>query len=126
MKKIILFAAALALTGCSSFSLDVATRDDFRKAAAVAIATYADVYQPAVLAYGSLPPCPAALLCREPEVHAKMKALDLAAVRSIDAAEAVLTGNAASRGEVERAIAAVVEAEIAIASAAGRFVKKEK
>lgn len=125
MKKLLLAASILALSGCASFDLDVATRDDLRKAATVAIATYADVYQPAVLAYGGLPPCPAALLCREPEVHAKLKALDLAAVRSIDAAESVITGDVASRGEVERAISAIVEAEVAIAAAAGRFVKKE-
>lgn len=119
MKKTIALAFALALSGCASS----APSNDLRRGFAVAAATYADVFQPAVIAYGNLPACPAAVLCRNPATHAKLKAVDLAAVRTIEAARASARAADFDAAKVSAAIVAIAEAESAIANA-GALISK--
>lgn len=133
MKKLIALGAlvgALTLGGCAWLQQqagDSPAAADALKAAQVAITTYADVYQPAVLAYGQLPACPhptpSGSVCRDPAVHAKLKAVDLAASRSIEAARAVLEGSLTDSGQITAMIQSIGSAETAIA-AAGAVLKQ--
>lgn len=120
--KMLLVAGALALSlgGCTAFQNlagNSPVAADAIKGAQVAITTYADVYQPAVIAYGNLPACPAATLCRDPATHAKLKAVDLAVSKSIAAGQAVLEGSVADTGQITAMLQAIMSAEAAIAAA---------
>lgn len=111
-------ALALSLGACSTIQ-NSAVGDDAIKATQVAITTYADIYQPAVLTYGNLPLCQpsAPPLCRDPVVHAKLKAVDLAASTAIDAARQVLNANVQDAGQLTAALQAIINAETTIAQA---------
>lgn len=113
----VLTGALTGLAGCALFP--TTAQDSARKAVGIALTTYADVYQPAVLVYGSLPDCPSVVLCKERAVLNKLKAVDAAATASIVAAQPVLHGDLPDKGELEAAVRAVQAAEIAIASAPG-------
>lgn len=125
MKRLFLIAATAALLcGCQAIQGSIgdnATKDAM-KAAQVAITTYADIYQPAVIAYGQLPECPAATFCRETAIFNKLKGADLAVTTSIVAAQEVLEGKAKDTGQITAAILAIGAAEQAIA-ASGAMVK---
>lgn len=127
--KMLIVAGALALTslgGCAAIQNAAGNSPvaaDAIKGAQVAIATYADIYQPAVIAYGNLPVCPTAALCRDPAVHAKLKAIDKATVTSIEAAQAVLRGNLTDAGQITTAMQAILNAENQIV-AAGVVLKR--
>lgn len=119
MIKALSFAAVgLLMGGCALFSGPAG--QDALKGAQAAITTYVDVYQPAILAYGQLPVCgsaPVVVLCHDKAVYAKLKAVDLAATKSIVAAQAVIEGSTSDTGtEISDALSAISAAERAIAS----------
>lgn len=121
--KRMLFAAALAgmalLGGCALLP-DNATTADAKQAVQVALTTYADVYQPAVIAYGKLPACPnptpSGSICHSVALYAKLAAADAAVTKSIVAAQAVLEGTATDTGQLLNALTAIQNAEVSIAS----------
>lgn len=120
MKKLLFAGLALAgllvaLSGCALLP-DNATTADAKKAVQVALTTYADVYQPALLSYGRLPPCPAQGLCHDTVVFAKLAAADKVVTTSIIAAQGVLEGTTADTGQLVAALTAIQQAEIAFAS----------
>jgi len=116
---------ALSLGACALLQKtnpDVAS--DAIRATQVAITTYADVYQPAVIAYGNLPVCNGSTpICRDQALHAKMKAADLAASTAIETARKVMNTNVGDGGELTAAIQAIISAETTIAQA-GAILKK--
>lgn len=113
MKKIVLLTSAFLLAGCAS-NLE----QDAVRSAQIAITTYVDVYQPAVLAYGRLPQCgpSAPVICHDIFVYADLKAADLATTKSILAARAVISGKPGAGTELSEALAAISAAERSIAS----------
>ncbi len=115
MRKLIFAVIATGmLTGCTTGLEQDAVRGSY-----IAINAYADVYQPAVLMYGQLPPCGpnAPKLCHDKDVYADLKAADLAATKSILAARAVLSGKSSVTGtELSDAMTAIGAAEMRIAS----------
>lgn len=113
MKRLFIPLAALALCGCSLIP-DNATTADAKKAVQAALTTYADVYQPAVIAYGNLPVCPSAPICHDKLVYAKLAAADSAVTKSITAAQAVLEGSASDTGQLTAALTAIQAAEATI------------
>jgi hypothetical protein len=119
--KMLVLAGSLALSLGACAALQKASPDvasDAIRATQVAITTYADVYQPAVIAYGNLPVCDGSTpICRDQAVHAKMKALDLAASTAIEAARKVMATNVGDSGELTAAIQAIMNAETTIAPA---------
>lgn len=125
MKKLLLIAAAAALLcGCQAIQGTIggdATKDAM-KASQVAITTYADIYQPAVIFYGHLPACPDAIICKDANTLQNLKAVDLAATTSIIAAQEVLEGKAKDTGQITAAVLAIAQAEQTIA-ASGALVK---
>lgn len=112
MKRLIAIFALVALAGCATNSPDV------KQAARIAITTYADIYQPAVLTYGKLPNCEpqvVSFICKDPAVLVKLKAADLAVTNSIVAAQPILDGRAIDAGELTAAISAIMQAQSTIA-----------
>jgi hypothetical protein len=110
--------ALLALGGCTLLQGvvgDSATAKDALRGVQASLATYADVYQPAVLAYGHLPPCPYVGLCKDAAVLAQLKEADLKATAAIVAARSVLEGKADSTGQITAALATIQGAEAQIA-----------
>lgn len=116
MKLIRLAAAAalLALAACSTPTGGISS-PGVLKATQVALTTYADVYQPAVLAYGHLPTCPAAAICKDNAVLAKLKAADLAVTNTLVAARPILNGTLPDKGQLTDALVAIQQAEATIA-----------
>lgn len=121
-KFLILPLIAVVLSGCALFQGSAAGNDAL-KATKLALTTYADVYQPAVIAYGSLPACPGAVLCKNAATLTKMKAVDAAAVATITAAQGVLEGKSTDSGQLAQAQQAISVAEQQIAAAAGPLIK---
>lgn len=94
-----------------------AAADDALKATKVVLTGYVDIYQPAVIAYGSLPDCPGATLCRDRVVLDKLKAADAAAMAVLQTAMNVIDGKTQdSGGDVQRALSAIQAAEVQIAA----------
>ena len=119
----ILFAATLAV-GVSACALlqQSGTDDEAMRAAKIALTTYADFVQPAIITYGQLPTCGAAApkpLCKDAGAWAKLKAADAAATSSILAAKGVLEGSAADSGQIAQAIADVTAVQAAFKQAKG-------
>lgn len=127
MKKLMLIAAAagLLLAGCADLQSLVGSdvSNDAMQGANVAITTYADVYQPAVITYGRLPACPSAVLCKDPAVFAKLKAIDASVTAAIVAAQGAMKGSVMDSGQITAAIQAIASAEATIA-ASGAMVPK--
>jgi hypothetical protein len=120
MKRFALIAAAaLMLCGCQTIQSAIGSTasTDALQASKAAIATYADVYQPAVIAYGRLPTCPAALLCKDTNVFRNLEVANLAVIKSIVAAQAMLEGTATDSGQIAAAFQAVAQVEASIAAA---------
>lgn len=116
---------ALSLGACQALQQsNSSAANDAIKAAQVAITTYADIYQPAVIAYGNLPVCNGSTpVCRDQAVHAKLKAVDLAASTAIEAARKVMETNVSDAGQITAAVQAIINAETTIAQA-GVLLKK--
>jgi hypothetical protein len=119
----ILFAATIAV-GVSACALlqQSGTDDEAMRAAKIALTTYADFVQPAIITYGQLPTCGAAAprpLCKDSGAWAKLKAADAAATSSILAAKSVLEGSAGDSGQIAQAIADVTAAQAAFKQAKG-------
>lgn len=120
--KSIFKAAALAVTlamvsantGCQS-TTGTQTPQGVMKAAQVSLTVYRDVFQPAVLVYGRLPDCPQATICKERAVLTKIQAADLAATKTITAAQPVLNGSLPDGGQLASALEAISNAQKAIA-----------
>lgn len=106
--------AFLAMGACTTAQTDGA-KNTTLKATQVALTTYADVFQPAVLAYGHLPPCPQAVLCKDQTVINKLKAADLAVSSTLEAARPVLNGGQTDAGQLANALQAIATAEATIA-----------
>lgn len=99
--------------------------EDAMKATKVVLTGYVDIYQPAVIAYGSLPDCPAATLCRDRAVLDKLKAADAAAMAVLQTAMNVIDGKTQdSGGDVQRALSAIQAAEVQIAASGAMSLKK--
>jgi hypothetical protein len=128
MRRIaILATAAFLLCGCTTLQglIGPTASQDALQAARITITTYADIYQPAVIAYGHLPVCgapEATMLCKNPVIFAQLKAADLAVATSLKAAQAVLEGTLSDSGQITSAISAIQQAEASIA-ASGALVK---
>lgn len=105
--KVLRTLAALALVACVAACSSLNVTVGSNKSVNAALLAYADIYQPAVMAYGSLPVCPAAALCRQPAVHAQLKAADLAVSKSVEAARPVLSGSLPDHGELLAVLEAV-------------------
>lgn len=112
MRPYIALIPLLALGGCVTDSVS----QDAIGAAQATITAYADIYQPAVLAYGRLPVCPQAVLCHDAATFGKLKAIDAAVTQSITAAQSVLEGKTADSGQISAALTAIQSAEATIAS----------
>lgn len=106
--------ALLAIGACTTAQTD-SVKGSALKATQVALTTYADVFQPAVLAYGRLPACPQAVLCKDPATITKLKAADLAVSSTLEAARPVLDGGQADAGQLANALQAIAQAEATIA-----------
>lgn len=117
-RTVIILTTALLLSGCASVEnlLTPNVSQDAQTAAQATITAYADVYQPLVLAYGHLPKCVPGgpQVCHDVKVYAMLKSVDLAATKSIVAAQAVLEGNATDAGQIQAALAAISAAELQI------------
>lgn len=118
-------AMSLALAGCASMGATptgapptVGTvQADAVKAAKAVVTLYADLYQPAVLAYGRLPDCPGATLCKDRAILNRLKAADLVASTAIEKARPILDGLASGSGiEIQDAVKGVQAAESLVAS----------
>lgn len=109
-------ALALLAAGCASLKppSDTDAQKTALRTAEIAVTTYIRVYQPAVIAYGQLPPCPLAPICKDQGVVEKLKAVDLAAVSAIRAVRPVLKGELPDAGQVAIAIRDVMIAQNAI------------
>jgi hypothetical protein len=107
--------ALVALAACSTPQDQADVQGAVRKASAVALTTYADIFQPAVLSYGSLPDCPQAAICKDRATLNQLKAVDAKAVAAITAARPILNGSAVDTGRLGEALAAIMEAQAAIA-----------
>lgn len=106
----------MALAACAGSGAATGTTSaSVLKATNVALTTYADVYQPAVLAYGKLPVCPAATICHDPVVLGKLKAADLAVTKVVTAAQPILNGSVPDAGQLGDALTAIEQAESTIA-----------
>jgi len=108
-------ALAVSLGGCSLIP-DSAITKDAKLAVASALTSYADIYQPAVLAYGRLPICPdptpSGSICHDQLILAKLKAIDLATTSTIVTAKGVLDGSSSDTGtELTNAINAITAAQ---------------
>ena len=119
----VLFAATLTagITACALLQ-QTGTDDEAMRAAKVALTTYADFIQPAIITYGQLPTCgPAAPkpLCKDSGAWTKLKAADAAATSSIVAAQGVLEGSAADTGQLAQAITDITAAQSAFKQAKG-------
>lgn len=129
MKRLLaVLALTAALGGCTTLQgvIGSTATQDALQAARITITTYADIYQPAVIAYGRLPACGSAgapVLCKDAAVFAKLKAADLAVTKSVTAAQGVLEGTATDAGQITAAINAITQAEATIA-ASGALVQK--
>lgn len=121
-KFLILPLVAVVLSGCALLQGSAAGNDAL-KATQLALTTYVDVYQPAVIAYGTLPACPGAVLCKNPATLKKLQAVDAAAVATITAAKGVLEGTVTDGGQIAQAQQAISIAEQQIAASAGPLVK---
>lgn len=86
------------------------------QATKLALTTYADVFQPAVITYGRLPDCPAAALCKDRAILNKLKAADAAVTKTVVAVQPVLDGKLPDSGQVADALTAITSAEAAIAA----------
>jgi hypothetical protein len=121
MLKAAAIAAALlsvaSLGGCATFQslFGTGAANDALKSAQIVLTTYADVYQPAVLAYGALPACPQAPLCHDPAILHTLKAADARAVDAIGKAQCVIEGTCADTGQLAAAVAIVQDTEASIA-----------
>lgn len=111
-----LLLAASSLGGCAYLQGSTAGNDALQ-GTKLALTTYADVYQPAVITYGHLLPCPAAtIICKDEATLANLKSYDAKATAAIVAAQAVLEGNLTDAGQLADAMAKIQAAETAIAS----------
>lgn len=109
--------ALMALAACAhNDGGQVDPGQTIRNASNMALTTYGDVFQPALIIYGRLPDCPKATICKERAPLDKMKALDAKAVAAISAARPVLNGSTIDKGELGKALAAIAEAQAAIAN----------
>lgn len=106
--------ALLVLGACTTSQTDSASNTAM-KATQVALTTYADVFQPAVLAYGRLPACPQAVICKDQAIVNKLKAADLAVSSTLEAARPVLNGAQTDAGQLVNALQAIALAEATIA-----------
>lgn len=107
--------ALLAIGACTTAQTD-GVKGSALKATQVALTTYADVFQPAVLAYGHLPDCPQAIICKTRDTLNKMKAADLAVSSTLEAARPVLNGGKSDTGQLANALQAIAQAEATIAN----------
>lgn len=122
-----ILSATLALGGCSTISglFGGGAASDALKATQIALTTYADVYQPAVLTYGSLPVCPAgAPVCHDSATFAKLKGLDLQVTTAIGTAQCVLDQSCSDTGQVAALMTVLQQAETQIALSGAMSVKK--
>lgn len=130
MKRLLFlpFVALLAVGGCAGLQRDAdagsTAASTSLKATQLAMTTYADVYQPAVLYYGSLPACPAATLCRDTAIHAKLKAADLAVTKAVSLAADVTSGKVVDTGQLLGVIEAIQSAEVTIGSSGALSVNR--
>jgi len=116
--KLLRLGAALALMvlgACTTAQTDSA-KSAYLVAVKGALTTYADVFQPAVLAYGHLPDCPQAAICKDQPILDKMKAADLAVSSTLEKARPVLDGSMSDGGQLAQALLAVQQAETTIAN----------
>lgn len=113
---------ALSLGACAMLP-DNSTTADAKKGVQVALTTYTQIYQPAVIAYGRLPLCPAAVLCHDKEVFAQLAAADAVVNVAADAARKVMTENYNDPNALSRVVAAIQDAQLKIAQAG--ILKKE-
>lgn len=132
-KRILTLAAAVALSfalsGCALLGLfGEKTGQDAVRATQIVLTAYADIYQPALILYGSYKTCgtPEAegkIVCKDGPTFQKLKALDLAATSAIVAARDVLRGTVPDAGQLQQAIAAITQAQAAIAAAPNVKIK---
>lgn len=115
-KRIAMIAAAgLMLVGCASID-QALNSSDARKATLVALTTYGDIYQPAVIAYGRLPDCQPEVvrICKERPVLENLKTADAAVSSAVDAAADVLSGKVYDPATIQKVRDAIAKAQTAI------------
>lgn len=117
-------SAAFALAGCQSIANMTGTTNsagaDALSAAQTGVKVYADVYQPAVLAYGGLAPCgspTATIICKDDALFQTLKRSDATLTKMIVDAKPVLDGSATDTGTtISVLMQAVSDAEVNIAA----------
>lgn len=115
---------AISLSACAMLP-DNSVTADAKKGVQVALTTYTQIYQPAVIAYGRLPLCPAALLCHDKAVFAKLAAADAAVNSAATAAKTVMDQNVGDPNALQNVVSAIQTAQLQIAQS-GILTKKEQ
>lgn len=106
---------ALPLGGCALLGNGTAA-DDALKAAQITLTTYADVYQPGVIAYGNLPACPVgAPVCHDPAALHALKMLDAQVTAALTSAQCVLEQTCSDTGQLAALETVIQSAETQIA-----------
>lgn len=121
----VLGLAMLATQACALLP-DNSTTADAKRAVGVALTTYTQVYQPALIAYGRLPVCPvpAPQLCHDREVFRQLAAADAVVRTTANAAKKVMDQNANDPKALTNVVQAIQTAQLQIA-ASGLMTKKE-
>jgi hypothetical protein len=110
MKRLVTLIACLALAACATSS------DNLLVAAKASLEVYTDVYQQAVIDYGTLPPCPTATICHDVGVYSQLKAIDAGVTAAISTAQPVLDGKVGDTGQLTALLDKIVSAETSISS----------
>lgn len=97
---------AVSLGGCALIENVGGVDQGARRAAKIALTSYADFVQPAVLTYGGWPYCDPAPkpLCRSRVWWPKIKDYDAKAALSVAAAQAVLESHGSDQGKIDQAL----------------------